>query len=320
VVLLLGCATALAQSGAGTIQGTVKDASGAVLPNASVQVINKGTGQVSNAKTNSVGFYSVPGLFAGDYRVAVTATGLSEYDTNISLQVAQTAVISPSLSVGSVAQEVTVTGGIQLATYDNGTVSSQLDNARINQLPMNGRNILTLTGQTTPGLEANGTRANGNMAAALEYVQDGAPLADRNFGGATIQPDPDSVQEVKIETANSNAKFATPATAIVTTKSGTNNLHGSLFETARNNAIGVAKSRTDPYNLKAPHLVRNEFGASLGGPVFIPKIYSGKNRTFFFAAWEEMRNRQASTTTSAVWTEAMRQHSGRIVELSTFDI
>ena len=167
-VLVLGCATALAQSGAGAIQGTVKDASGAVLPNASVQVVNKATGQVSNTKTNSVGFYSVPGLFAGDYTVAVTSPGLAESDTRITLQVSQTAVISPTLKVGSVAQEVTVSGGIQLATYDSGTISSNLDNARINQLPMNGRNILTLVGQTTPGLEAGGTRANGNMGAALE--------------------------------------------------------------------------------------------------------------------------------------------------------
>lgn len=306
VVLLFGCAAALAQSGAGSIQGTVKDASGAALPNASVQVINKATGQVSNAKTNSVGFYSVPGLFAGDYTVAVTAPGLAEYDTTLSLQVSQTAVISPTLSVGTVSQEVTVNSGIQLATYDSGTISSNLDNARINQLPMNGRNILTLTGQTTPGLEANGTRANGNMAAALEYVQDGAPLADRNFGGATIQPDPDAVQEVKIETTNSNAKFTTPATAIVTTKSGTNSLHGSLFETARNNAIGVAKSRTDPYNLKAPHLVRNEFGASVGGPIVFPRIYNGKNKSFFFFAYERYSLRQTSSERTSVPTDAMR--------------
>ena len=134
---------------------------------------------------------------------------------------------------------------IQLATYDSGTVNSQLDAARIGQLPMNGRNVLGLAQNTVPGLEAGGTRANGLMGEAMEYSQDGAPMTNRNFGSPAntaqaILPDPDSVQEVRFETMNSSAQFSTPATVILTTKSGTNEIHGSLFETARNNFIGVA--------------------------------------------------------------------------------
>src|SRR5262249_11404807 len=89
------------------------------------------------------------------------------------------------------------------------------------------------------------------------------------------------------------------------TRSGTNEFHGSLFLTGRNSGFGVARQRQDTFT-KAPHLVRNEFGGSIGGPVHLPKLYNGKNRTFFFAAWAEMRQRQAPTTTSAVWTDAMR--------------
>ena len=163
--------------------------------------------------------------------------------------------------MGDVTEQVTVSGDtIQLATYDSGTVSTQLDSNRIDQLPQNGRNVLGLAGATTPGLEAGGTRANGVMQEGMEYSQDGAPMTNRNFGGeansaqATL-PDPDSVQEVKIETLDSSAQFATPATAILTTKSGTNGVHGSFFETARNNAIGIARARQNPADLDRKSVV-----------------------------------------------------------------
>src|SRR5439155_13475303 len=115
-------------------------------------------------------------------------------------------------------EQVTVTAGdLQLATYDSGTVATQLDRTRIDQLPQNGRNVLGLASATTPGLEAGGQRANGLMPEALEYTQDGAPMTNRNFGGEGNStqaqlPDPDAVDQVKIETLNSSAEFATPAT------------------------------------------------------------------------------------------------------------
>jgi len=308
-ILAVACCgtVTFAQSGAGAIQGTITDSTGAVIPNAAVHVVNQGTGQSFDSTANTAGFYSVPALFAGNYTVTFTSPGMAKYETSIALQAAQTAVISPILTPGAVQQQVTVTANtIQLATYDSGTISSQLDNNRINQLPMNGRNVLTLTGMTTPGLESGGTRANGNMQAAIEYVQDGAPLSDRNFGGPTIMPDPDSIQEVKVETVASNARFATPATAIVTTKSGTNQLHGTFFETARNNAIGIAKSRQNAPNFAAPHLVRNEFGASIGGPIFLPKLYDGKNKSFFFFAYERYSLRSEQDELVTVPTQAMR--------------
>jgi hypothetical protein len=278
---------ALAQSGAGTIQGTVTDQTGAVVPSAAVHVVNTATGTVSDTKTNGVGFYSVPGLFAGHYKLTFSAPGMRQLETSVVLEVAQTAVIGASLSLGEVSSKVTVEADTQqLANYENGTVSTELDNARINQLPMNGRNIVTLAGMTTPGLEAGGTRANGLMSSGIEYVQDGTPVTNRDAGGPAPQADPDAIQEVKIETSASNAMYATPATAVITTKSGTNNLHGSAFETARNNAIGIARSRSNPSNYVAPRYIRNEFGASVGGPIVIPKLYNGKNKSFFFFAYE----------------------------------
>lgn len=301
------------QSGAGTIQGTVQDATGAVIPGAKVHVRNSDTGATFDTITNSVGFYTVPGLFTGNYVVTYIAEGMKRYEQSVALQNAQNAVINPTLSPGDVTQQVTVSGNaVQAVTYDSPTISTQIDYSRINQLPMNGRNVLTLAAETTPGLEAGGQRANGNMAEGLEYTQDGAPMINRNFGGEGSStnaqlPDPDTVQEVKLETSNSSAQFATPATGILTTKSGTNQFHGSIFETARNNAIGIAKARQDPANLTAPHYVRNEFGGSIGGPILIPKLYNGHDRSFFFFAYERYSLRSFTNVNTSVPTAAMRQ-------------
>lgn len=302
----------LAQSGAGSIQGTVQDATSAVIAGCQVHVVNQKTGVVNDTTSNNSGFYSVPGLFAGNYTVTFSAQGMKKYQTVIVLQDAQNAVVNPKLSVGDVTQQVTVTGDtIQLATYDSGTVSTELEAARIDQLPQNGRNVLGLAQATVPGVEANGTRANGIMQEGMEYSQDGAPMTNRNFGGEansaqSTLPDPDSVQEAKFETLNSGAQFSTPATVILTTKSGTNDIHGSAFETARNNYFGIAKARQNPADFAAPHLVRNEWGASVGGPLTIPKLYNGKNRSFFFFAFERFSVRQSSNELVKVPTVAMR--------------
>jgi len=316
VLLVLGLhlPLALAQSGAGSIQGTVTDPTGAVLPGAKIHVVNNATGVASDTQSNGVGFYQVPSLFTGSYTVTVTAPEMKTYKTAVEVLVDQHAVVNPVLAAGSVTQQVEVAADVvQLTTTENGTIASTLENARINQLPMNGRTIYGLAGQTTPGLEASGSRANGLMGEALEYVADGVPMLNREFGGASAGgttldqlPDPDAVQEVRIETTNTSAQFATPGTAILTTKSGTNGLHGSFFETARNNGIGVAKARSNPYNYVAPHLVRNEFGASAGGPIRVPHLYNGENKSFWFFAYERYSLRSATSQSSPVATAAMK--------------
>ncbi|MCX6587704.1 MAG: carboxypeptidase-like regulatory domain-containing protein [Acidobacteria bacterium] len=301
-----------AQSGAGTIQGTIQDATSASIPGAIVQALNTATGVSVESATNDGGFFALKGLLAGGYRLTVSAPGMKKLESTLTLQNGQVLVFNRQLSVGEVSEKVTVTGEtIQLATYDSGTVNTQLDAARIAQLPQNGRNVLGLAQNTVPGLEGGGTRANGLMGEAMEYSQDGAPMTNRNFGSPSntaqaILPDPDSVQEVRFETMNSSAQFSTPATVILTTKSGTNQIHGSVFETARNNYFGIAKARQDPSNLVAPKLIRNEFGGSVGGPINIPKVYDGRNRSFFFFAYERFSLRRASQQLMYVPTVAMR--------------
>lgn len=310
IALVFYGSTAFAQSGAGSIQGTVQDATHAVIPGATVRVVNNATGVAATTKSNGVGFYQVPDLFAGDYTVTITAPGMEIYKTAIQLLVAQTAVIDPVMSAGSVSQQVTVSANeVQLTTTDSGAVSSVLENQRINQLPMNGRYLLTLTGMTTPGLENSGQQINGLPTTALEYVVDGVTTPQLLNGGehnGTVQLiDPDSVQEVSLQANGSSAQYSTPGTGVVTTKSGTNQLHGTFFETARNNGLGIAKSRQNAYNYSAPEYIRNEFGASAGGPVILPHVYHGKDKTFWFFAFERYSLAQSATALGTVPTQAM---------------
>lgn len=313
VLALLICgSSAMAQSGAGSIQGTVQDSTRAVIPGATITVVNQATGVASTTKSNSVGFYQVPDLFTGTYTVIVSAPNMKTYKTSIELLVAQNAAINPVLVPGAITQQVEVAGNaVQLTTTDNGTISSALDNARINQLPQNGRSLLQLTQLTTPGIENNGLRANGLMRAGLDYVADGITTTNLHYGGefdkSQETQDPDSVQEVQVQMNDSGAQYATPSTAVITTKSGTNSLHGTAFETARNNAIGVAKARNNPANFTAPPLIRNEFGVSAGGPIILPHVYHGRDKSFWFLAYERYSIAQDTSTQAAVPTMAMRQ-------------
>lgn len=308
--ILLGLAVCLssarAQSGAGSIQGTVTDSTGAVIPGALVHVVNDATLVATDTKTNSVGFYQAPELFTGHYTVTVTAPGMKTYKTSIELLVAQYAVVNVTMTAGAVTQTIQVSGNqVQLTTTDSGTIAYALENQRINQIPMNGRILMNLVQQTTPGIDGQaGERANGLLGVGLDIVADGVPLNNRQFGGGSsnvtefVTPDPDAVQEVQVQTSNTSAQYSLPATEVITTKSGTNELHGSLFETARNNAIGAAKARQDATDLVAPHLVRNEFGANAGGPIVLPHVYHGKDKSFWFFAYE--RYSDASTTSELV--------------------
>ncbi|HEY4356605.1 MAG TPA: TonB-dependent receptor, partial [Acidobacteriaceae bacterium] len=207
--------------------------------------------------------------------------------------------------------EVT-TNTIQLATYDSPTISSDLDAARISQIPENGRSVTNLLVQVTPdgfgGGDFGRPQFNGGEWQATNIIQDGSTNVDLDYGGSLLaQPDIDSMQEVRVETSVSNAKYSAPTSAIINTKSGTNALHGSLFETAVNNAIGIARSRSNPVGFAQAHYVRNEFGGSLGGPIRIPKLYDGRNKSFFFFAYERFALRSDSYLQTNVPTAAMRQ-------------
>jgi hypothetical protein len=305
--LALSCASSFAQtqSGLSTIQGTVADSTGAVIRGATIHIVNKATQAASDAKSNDVGFYQAPGLITGTYTIAVSAPGMKTNVYTIDLLATQTAVVNPVLSAGAVTEQVIVSASIvQLTDTSDGAITSTLENQQIDHIPMNSRNIGSEVMVTTPGLEYGfggsagqgsnpGTRMNGLVGEAMEFDEDGAPSENRNFGGPNVSgqaqyPDPDSVQEVRVEASGGGAQYASPGTGIITTKSGTNEIHGSAFWTGRNNsAAGIAKNRNNAYNFAVPNFKRNEFGASAGGPVVIPWLYHGKDKTFWFVAFEK---------------------------------
>jgi hypothetical protein len=303
-----------AQSGAGSIQGTVTDPSGAVIPGASVRVVNQATGVAIDTKSNNVGFYEVPELFTGTYSVSVSSPGMKTTSQSVELLVAQNAVVDMSLTAGAVSQQVTVSGNaVQLQTTDSGEITSTLENTRINELPMNGRNIISLVNEVTPGLEScpeSSSCANGLEGPATVYEVDGASLEDREFGGvhkgSQQMVDPDSIQEVRVQDEAGGAQYAAPATAIMSTKSGTNQLHGTGFWTTRNNAFGVARNRQTASTSAATEYIRNEAGASVGGPIIVPGLYHGRNKSFFFFAYERYSLAQAPFSDEATPTAAMR--------------
>ncbi len=304
VFLLAAGRPAWPQASTCTVRGVVSDPSGAVIPNASVTLTNTATNAASSTTANEIGFYLFPGVRPGTYRLVVEAPGMQRFEGALTVQVQQDALIDVVMKVGQTTTEVAVQDVTPLITVDNPSLGHVLERQRVEQLPLNGR-VLTNLLQTVPGMEGN--RAYGLREGSHEFTLDGAVMSNRMWGDFRgRQPGLDTVQEFKVETNSSSARFTRPTTVVISTKSGTNALYGSAFETNRNNAIGKARARTDYYD-KAPFLNRNEFGVSAGGPVLLPRLYNGKNRTFWFFAYEGYRIVGPTTQGWRVPTEAMRK-------------
>ena len=297
-----------AQTGTGKIQGTVRDASGAVVPRANVTATHVPTARQSSTNANDVGFYLFPSAQSGPYQVVIQTAGMEMFKGEFMLQTGQTAVVDAVLKIGTAATEVTVVAdAAPLVTTTSPTLAAITDRARIDQLPISGRMFDALVNQTTPGVET-GYRVWG-VQWGLEYVQDGSVMVNRDTGSLSGRPPGmDTIEEFRVETNNSSARMNRPGAVIVNTRSGTNRFRGSLFEIMRNNNLGfgVARRREEKWS-RPSHMVRNEFGASGGGPVYIPKVYDGRNKTFVFHAYEAYRSLSGSTLNVSVPTMAMRQ-------------
>jgi Carboxypeptidase regulatory-like domain len=304
--LMLACAwQAWPQSSTGSVRGTVRDQSEAIVPNAVVTLTNSATNATSKSMTNESGSYVFPAVIPGDYSLRIESAGLQKYEAKLTVLVQQSATIDATLKVAAEAATVSVTDVTPVVVTDRPDLGHVLERQRIEQLPINGRSITNLL-QTVPGLEPGQVRSYGVRQGAHDFILDGAALSDPVDGeGTTIRPPGlDTIQEFLVENNASSAKFSRPTTIILTTRSGTNLFHGSLFETLRNNAFGKARSKTDVGVL--PTLIRNEYGGTAGGPLYIPKLYNGKNRSFWFFSYEGFSNRNPSSASGVVPTDAMR--------------
>ncbi len=317
VLLLFTASAALAQGPSGEITGLVTDTSGAVVPGASISVENAATGAIRQVTTNEAGRYSIPALLPGTYSVTTEKPGFQkQVRSNLLLQVQQIARVDFSLSVGEVTQTLEVVGLAPQLSTEDATVGQVIENRRIVELPLNGRNYLQLTA-LSPGVNINsspsgggtsfqgGHRAsqsvtiNGQRGQFNHFTLDGIENTDPNFNTYILLPSIDALQEFKVQSATYPAEFGYAVSQInVTTKSGGNDMHGSVFEFLRNAQLD-AKNFFDKPKDKIPPFRRNQFGGTLGGPIV-------KNRLFYFGNYEGLRQDKAITGLRTVPTAERR--------------
>jgi hypothetical protein len=313
VAALLLCFSipAAAQITSGEITGTITDAAGAVVAGASVTATNPATNTQRSTETSNAGVFTLTALPPGSYTLRVEKQGFSsQVRTGIELQVAQVARFDLTLQVGSVSEVVEVQGGAPLIETDNTSLGTVIENTRILDLPLNGRNYLQLAaltpGATTAapasfvmGLRQGGTRSlftltvSGQRILFNRYLLDGLENTSPNWQSYIFLPSLDALQEFKVESGITPAEYGKNATQInVTTKSGTNNLHGSAWEFVRNSYFD-ARNYFNPRGTNQPPFKRNQFGFTLGGPVYLPKLIDGRNKLFFMVNYEGLRERKA---------------------------
>jgi Carboxypeptidase regulatory-like domain/TonB dependent receptor len=316
---ILLTATAWAQVQTGRIVGTVTDAQKAVVPNATVTVTESATNQSVTVSTNERGDYVVTPLNPGFYRVTVSSPGFQRTAINsVEVQVGQSARVDVELKVGEVGSIVEVTSTAPLLDTESGTLGHVVTNTQIVNLPLNGRSFYELA-RLTPGAAAlpgggnllriranfiSGTAISGVRGRQTTFLMDGVDITDHHQGGSLIQTSIDALQEFKVQQSAYSAEFSHAGGLLnATTKSGSNQFHGGLFEFLRNDKLDARNF----FAREREVLKRNQFGGTIGGPVTIPKLYSGRNRTFFFGSYEGMRERQGLVFNNIVPTAAMKR-------------
>ena len=280
----------------GTVTGIVEDAQHAVVPNANVTLTNLGTNFQLSAKTDGSGVYTFPPVKAGMYSIQVTAPGFATYvENNLNVEIAQRLGVNVTLNQGSVSQKVVVSASDRplLQTQDAST-GQEIGSQAINDTPLNGRNWVFIAQLTEGVLPANGNArgaltgdfsANGQRAEENNFILDGVDnnvnlLDFLNSSGFVIKPPPDALQEFKVQTSDYSAELGRASGAVLnaSVKSGTNDLHGDVWEYFRNSALNAKNY----FNTVIPAYHQNQFGATLGGPII-------KNKLFFFADTELSR-------------------------------
>ena len=337
LVWLLMCAPGTAQT-LGTITGDVKDASGAVIPGATVTAQNSSTNAMREMQSNAAGAYSFAALPPGPYVVRVELQGFRTVTQGVELHVEQTVRVNFTLEIGTLAETTEVTGVAPLITTENATVGTVIENRRIIELPLNGRNFLSLialspnvsaefAGPGQAGARQGGSRANQQISISGQrrefnyYTLDGTDNTDVNFNTYILLPSVDALEEFKVQTGIYSAEFGRAASQVnVVTKSGTNQFHGTVFEFHRND-----KFDSRPYAftsgqaaLPKPPFKWNQYGYTLGGPMW-------RNKIFFMSNWEGYRDRKQGQNNyslpPAAWrTGDFSSYSGTLYDPATCSV
>ena len=307
----------LAQTNTAEIQGVVRDALGGLLPGASVLVVGVASGSRVERASDEAGRFFIPALPVGEYTVTVTLNGFKTITrSHVTVQVGQRIELAITLPLGERTENVTVTGAVPLLQIANAEISDVIDNRRVQELPLNGRQFLQLA-QLSDGVVVppGGTRGAaleqaGSLPAVLGqrsghniYLLDGVKVTDELFNNLVVSPSVDAIQEFKIQKTMYPVEFGGKASALinVVTKSGSNAFHGGAVESFRSDKLDSRNYFDDPAQ-PVPPLRQHQFGAHAGGPL-------RRNRTFFFVDYEGQRVDRSLTQTFSVPTAAMRNGS-----------
>ena len=331
MAVALFCALALtarAQSIFGSIVGTVQDETHAVVPHASIKIRNLDDNSIHAAISDEDGSFAVLNLKAGRYTVSVVKEGFAEYQAGpLQLDSRQTIRLQAALTVASAETSVQVSDAAVTLNTENATVSDTKLFSQVVQLPMNyrGGNDSPLQALVSvPGVQQD---SNGNLSigggtpSQTQFSVDGASTVNVRQNGALFNMNPSSelISEFKVTQFNNNAEFSQLGDVTITTKSGGNRIHGSVFEYLQNSVLDAT-----PYGFSTKaHKAYNTFGGSFSGPVVLPHLYKGKDRTFFFADFEGNRRRFATPQQFSVPTLDMRNGGlatlpgGAVVDPST---
>lgn len=331
IALCFGVALALQCSlfGQGTtaqITGRVTDPSGAVAEGAAIQVQNVQTGGVWKTTTNADGLYTIPQLAPGNYNIAVTKQGFEAAVRNeLTLVVDQVAQVNFTLTVGSVSQSVEVSGEPPLLATTNPTAGEVVGNQQIEGLPLNGRSPYRLVLET-PGIHSvpstNGQfgdipvnttddtliSIDGGPASANEIMIDGIPATTGFINQMTTIPSVDGTEEFDVQSGPLRAEWGDTGGGVINvfTKSGTNAIHGDVYEFLRNNVLDADDYFDKLNGVPTPPFKMNQFGFTTGGPVYLPKLYDGRGKNFFFVDYQGTRWIQGQTYIATVPTAAQR--------------
>jgi hypothetical protein len=316
-----------AQVAGATLTGTIADAMGAAVPNATVSVTNSATGVVVNTTTNPVGAYTVPNLNAGEYRVIVSAPGFGATAANLTLTVGQKQELNLALAVGALAETVVVTAAAPQVELTNSTISGIVSATTLRELPLNGRDWASLATlqpgvasvrthpmgtQATRGLGLHMT-VSGGRPTQNSYRLDGALVNDySNAGPGSVLGQNlgvDAIQEFSVLTSNYSAEYGFTSGGVINavTRSGSNTFHGSVFDFLRNDKLDAANFFNNANGLPKQPLKQNQFGASAGGRILRDKL-------FLFGDYEGVRQAKGTPQTQFTISDAVR--AGRVTNLS----
>ncbi len=321
ILFLLSAAVVPAQTFNARITGTVTDASGSAVPGAQITVRQTETSVVHKASTGASGVYDVPLLLPGVYEIQVEAAGMeSAIRREIGLQVNSTVTVDFNLKVATVATVVDVTAELPMLQTESSGVGTTIETQLVQDFPLIERDVMGLV-KAIPGVISNssvgsargsrnvfdaGFSVAGGRSSMNEVLLDGSANTIGDFNGVVVVPPQDSVQEFRVETSSYSAEFGRSGggTVNIVTKAGTNAYHGTAYYYHQNDAFNANSFTNNRNGIAKPFLRRHQYGYSLGGPVWIPKLYAGKNKTFFFSTFEGRRESNPIDQLTSVPTAA----------------